>query len=134
MSAAPTSAARAKIPVSPKTDLTQAVNSDTLRNSVAKISAAVSCSGLTAGTARSPAESGWTLFHSHHEIAAPAIKRTTKAGASTIASGGLKNTTTVAIRRYMMVVAAMMPADNSGRRLVASFCRLARTTVVAVDE
>ena len=56
MSAAPTSAARAKIPVSPKTDLTQAVNSDTLKNSVAKMSAVVGCSGLTAGIARSPAE------------------------------------------------------------------------------
>jgi hypothetical protein len=69
MSLAPTSAARVKMPVSPKTASTQLVASETATNMRAKISAVINCNGFAAGIARSSAEPGATLFHSHQEIA-----------------------------------------------------------------
>src|SRR6202030_3820355 len=74
------------------------------------------------------------FLHSHQEIAAARVKRKPKPGSSTTAIGGLKKAISAASRGYMTAVAAIMLADSSGRRVTASFCRLARTTVVAVDE
>jgi hypothetical protein len=58
MSLAPTSAARVKMPVSPKPDWTQEVTTDTARNTTAKISAVVSCNGFAVGITKSSAKLG----------------------------------------------------------------------------
>src|ERR1700720_260860 len=113
---------------------TKAVPREMARNRPATISAVVSCNGLAAGIARSSVDSGSIFRHSHHAHTAPAIKRKLSVGSSLAANGRLKSATNTVSRGYMMAVAAIIPADSSGRRVLASLCRLARTTVVAVDE
>src|SRR5437868_14369530 len=93
--------------------------------------AELSCKGLAAGIARSSVDSGSIFRHSHHAHTAPAIKRKLRVGSSLAANGRRKSATNTVSRGNMMAVAAIMPAERSGRRVLDSHCVLAKTTVVA---
>jgi hypothetical protein len=98
--------------------------SDTATNSEAKISAAVSSSGLAGPEAAGAAAFGLLLLQYH----SPAKMRPKALSArSNIA-------TMINIRRYMIAVARMMPVCAWRSSSGAAPARRASTTVVAVDE
>ena len=135
ISVAPTIAARPKIPASPNRPRAQVEASDTTTNNTAKISAALSSSGLVGApaTGREPATGVPSRCHAAARIR-PQKASANIAGASVKASPRSNIATTINRRRYMIAVARMIPVCAWRSSAGSARARRARTTVVAVDE